>query len=301
VLWPYRRSAIKNQQRFTWGGVYPRGWPEGPARLHTECLLRAESPAAEVTVRFLHVIDRAAVDADGMPVDELVVDGERHLSWEEAVEREVTFGLSGGGPIEIRPGSEREEVAGDAGSGGALVRGWGPLRGTVSTSAKRLDTELHRIRVEVANDVEWDGGGRARTLKGTLCSTHVVLHSPSGRFLSLTDPPPDAAEHARECDNDGLWPVLVGEHGDSSTVLASPIILEDYPRVAPESPGDLFDGSEIDQLLTLNILALTDDEKDEMRATDPRAREILDRTEDLDGDELMRLHGALRDMRQVER
>jgi hypothetical protein len=93
--------------------------------------------------------------------------------------------------------------------------------------------------------------------------------------------------------------VLVGEPADRSTLLASPIILEDHPRIAPESPGDLFDGGEIDQLLTLNILSLTDAEKAEMRASDPRAREILDRTEALSEEELMRLHGTIRDFRQV--
>ena len=78
-------------------------------------------------------------------------------------------------------------------------------------------------------------------------------------------------------------------------MLSSPIILEDHPRIAPESPGDLFDGAEIDQMLVLNILSLTDAEKAEMRATDPRAREILDRTEALTPDELTRLHGTIRE------
>jgi hypothetical protein len=81
---------------------------------------------------------------------------------------------------------------------------------------------------------------------------------------------------------------------DRSTVLCAPIILSDYPEIAPESPGDLFDGGEIDQLLILNILSLTDEEKREMRDSDPRAREILERTEALSEDELMRLHGARR-------
>jgi hypothetical protein len=93
--------------------------------------------------------------------------------------------------------------------------------------------------------------------------------------------------------------VLVGEAGDRSTLLSSPIILEDYPKVAPESPGDLFDGGEIDQLLILNILSLTDEEKAEMRDSDPRAREILERTEALSEEELMRLHGAIRDFQHV--
>jgi hypothetical protein len=84
---------------------------------------------------------------------------------------------------------------------------------------------------------------------------------------------------------------LVGEPGARDTVLSSPIILEDHPRIAPESPGDLFDGGEIDGLLALNILALTDEDKAEMRATDPRAREILERTEALTQDQLLRLSG----------
>ena len=75
--------------------------------------------------------------------------------------------------------------------------------------------------------------------------------------------------------------MLVGAPGERDTLLASPIILEDHPRIAPESPGDLFDGGEIDQMLVLNILSLTDEEKAEMRDTDPRAREILERTEAL--------------------
>ena len=72
------------------------------------------------------------------------------------------------------------------------------------------------------------------------------------------------------------------------------ILATDYTRVAPESPGDFFDGGEIDQLLVLNILGLTDDEKREVRAGDPRAREVLERTEAMTPDELMRLNGVLR-------
>jgi hypothetical protein len=88
--------------------------------------------------------------------------------------------------------------------------------------------------------------------------------------------------------------VLVGEPGDRSTILASPIILDDYPRVAPESPGDFFDGGEIDQLLVLNILGLTDAEKEEVRGGDPRARELLERTEAITEEQLLRLHGTWR-------
>ncbi|MGH9319741.1 MAG: hypothetical protein ACRD21_28560 [Vicinamibacteria bacterium] len=82
-------------------------------------------------------------------------------------------------------------------------------------------------------------------------------------------------------------------------MLSSPIILYDYPRVAPESPSDLFDASEIDELLTLSILALTDEEKREMSATDPKARRLLERTSSLTPLELRKLHGAFRDRREI--
>ncbi len=80
-------------------------------------------------------------------------------------------------------------------------------------------------------------------------------------------------------------------------MLASPIILYDYPQIAPESPGDLFDGTEIDEILTLRILSLTEAE---MSAVDDRARALLQRTAALTGDDLMRLHGTVRSLRPSE-
>jgi hydrogenase maturation protease len=138
------------------------------------------------------------------------------------------------------------------------------------------------------------GLGRDKALLRAMVSTHTVLRATEGEFASLTDPPPELARAAAACDNQGTWPVLAGEPGCRDTVLSSPIILEDHPRVAEESPGDLFDATEIDEILTLRILTLTDDEKAELRRTDERARELLERCEALTGDELLRLHGRLR-------
>lgn len=63
ILWPYSRSALKNQRRWTFGGVYPQAWsrahPDDVSVIRTECLLEAESPIdLSVTVRFLHVVER---------------------------------------------------------------------------------------------------------------------------------------------------------------------------------------------------------------------------------------------------
>jgi hypothetical protein len=272
VLWPYRRSALKNRRRWTFGGVYPPAWTaEHP---DDRCVVSAEVACQgplDVRVRFLQVV-RRQVEARGDPVDSAVVAGERLLSWEEAVEREVTAGVTGDRSqvkeVAVPAGSAREDV----GEGVVVVRSWQALSGVV---------EVEGGSVTVRNTTPFAGATRDEAIERTFCSLHAVLRAES--FDQTTE----------SRSGDGLWPVLV----DDSTVLASPIILEDRPRIAPESPGDLFDGGEIDQMLVLNILALTDEEKDEMRATDPRVREILERTEALTDAQLMALHGRTRELR----
>ncbi len=313
LLWPYRRSAMKNRQRWTFGGVYPRGHHEAHeddrCEMRSECLLEGgEGAAVEVRVRFLHVVRRQvmAPRTGGLePVSELTVGDERHLSWEEATEREVVGELSLGGeairvPIDTPAGAEQEELRDPAGRpAGAIARSWKAIEGTLEVAGEPLHPRLWRVSLRVANHTPWPGGSREGALERTFCSTHAVLLARGAEFVSLTDPPAEVRAQAEACRNEGAWPVLVGEPGDRHTVLASPIILEDHPRIAPESPGDLFDGGEIDQMLTLNILSLTDEEKAEMRQSDPKAREILERTEALTEQEMMNLHGAIRDFQHV--
>ncbi len=81
-------------------------------------------------------------------------------------------------------------------------------------------------------------------------------------------------------------------------MLSSPIILYDYPQVAPESPGEMFDATEIDEILALRTMTLTDDEKAEARATDRHAAAIIDRVDTLPPEILDRLHGAVRYVRK---
>jgi hydrogenase maturation protease len=130
-----------------------------------------------------------------------------------------------------------------------------------------------------------------------LVSAHTILEVREGEFVSLVDPPEAYRCYASACQNLGTWPVLVGEQGQRDTLLSSPIILYDYPQIAPESPGDLFDGAEIDEILSLRILTMTDEEKREMRQSDDRARRILERTEALPEEHFAKLHGALRGLR----
>jgi len=305
VLWPYRRSARKNQQRWTFGGVYPRGFVDGTRsgdawRIQTQCLVVGAAPQIEVELRFLQVVARrgASVSASGRLefVDELQVGAQRILAWDEAVERRFPISTDERptlkGTIAVPAGESREPV-----DGGVIVRTWEALAVMCEVTIDPLETGVRRVTVALENTSAFTSTDRTEAQRRSFISAHFVLHVRDGAFISLTDPPAEHQAEAAECSNVGLWPILVGAEGDQSTLLASPIILSDYPQIAPESPGLLFDSGEIDQLLILNTLTLTDAEKAEVRATDPKAREILDRAESLTAQDLSRLHGTMRDFR----
>ena len=134
-------------------------------------------------------------------------------------------------------------------------------------------------------------------MRRSLAGAHTLLTVTGGAFISLTDPPPEARTAAQSCSNLHTWPVLVGAAGERRTMLSSPIILPDYPEVAPESPGDFCDATEIDELLTLRVMTLTDEEKREACAADDRAREIIERSDSIPPEVFERLHGAVRGVR----
>jgi hypothetical protein len=176
--------------------------------------------------------------------------------------------------------------------------------GTVRLSAERLEGPygLVRLRLVVENASAWHdrGADRAVALRHSLVAAHSLLGVDRGVFLSLLDPPEWARQAAEACQNRHTFPVLIGEQGRRDAVLSSPIILYDHPTIAPESPGDLFDATEIDEILTLRTMALTEDEKREARATDERAAAIIDRVDTMPPELLERLHGAVRYLKGVE-
>src|SRR5262249_22073217 len=135
---------------------------------------------------------------------------------------------------------------------------------------------------------------RDEALTRSLVSTHTILNVRGGKFISLLDPPESLREIAGSLRNIGTYPVLVGAEGERDAMLSSPIILYDYPQIAPESAGDLFDGTEMEEMLALRSLTLTDEEKREIRDGDERARRILERIESLPAERLMKLHGVAR-------
>lgn len=311
LLWPYRRSALKNQQRFTFGGVYPAAYAErggDRSQIAMSCLLEGPPQArVEIVLRFLQLVDRhpaRRADRALVPVDELGVAGERHLAFDEAAEREVRVEpvrlaeLTAALRVPVaQPAGEHLRPLGDD---AVLVRRWQRLEGELEISAHEVEPGVQRLTIGFANTSPSASHGRSDALRRTFLSAHLVVHAADGQLVSQTDPPDALRDAAQTCRNDGIWPVLVGEPDARDTVLGSPIILSDHPAVAPESPGDLFDGGEIDALLIHSIRALSDAEREEMRATDPRVREILDRSLALSPEQMLDLHGAVRELRPPE-
>jgi hydrogenase maturation protease len=288
LLYPYRQSAVKNRQRFNFGVLHPPAFcqPGGPDRSALKMqipVLGDGSTRVLLSVRFLQLFDRTPAEHDRL---ETGVD-----SWLEAAEREIA--LDEVSVAELQPAARVQ------GFMWPRVHASPPavanvIRGVVELRAEEVRTGVYRITADLANVTPFDAAGRDAALLHSMVSAHLVLRMSGGELVSLLEPPEDLRDVAAECVNEGVWPVLVGDDGRRDCVLASPIILYDYPRIAPESPGDLFDGTEIDEILALRILTLTDEEKREAREGDERVRRILDRTDTLPVEAWEKLHGAMR-------
>ncbi|HEY6478471.1 MAG TPA: hypothetical protein VIZ00_00485 [Streptosporangiaceae bacterium] len=321
LLYPYRQSAVKNQARFQFGVLMPPGYaavdPHESAVSQTECLLECgEDAQVTVVARFLQFQDRIvqAISPETGELHEvgaLYVDGFEHTTWNEAAEREQHLTVAVGTLLAADQELEFTLPAGEAaepitdGAGrpaGQLVRRWAALDGAIALHAERVagPYQALRLRIRLENRsrparlaVRDDG------LRHALIAAHLLVGAPGGRFVSLTDPPEWASAAVAECENAGTWPVLAGPPECADLLLSSPVILYDHPEVAAESAGDLFDATEIDEILTLRTLALTDAEKREARSTDSRAADLLDRLDHLPPEMLDRMHGAIRYLRSV--
>jgi hydrogenase maturation protease len=308
---------------------------EGNAEANAESTFGS---AIEVRIRFLKMVNRSVwkrVEADIQAKNDsepsayeavpmLEVNGRSFSPWQEAIECEVNIPASDLEKLTTTPvrwnfdfpGKEESEIlrrgsdapTEDGPIVGEIRRTQEQVAGVIEIDALRVAVGIFKIRVSVKNVTAFQISSedsvrhteRDRVLAQSMVSAHTVLGVTGGKFISLLEPPDNLRELAGSCHNAGSWPVLVGQEGDRSAMLASPIILYDYPQIAPESPGDLFDGTEIDEILALRIMTMTDAEKMEMRSSDDRARKILERTEALPMEHLMKLHGTLRELRPLK-
>jgi hypothetical protein len=306
VLYPYRADDAKNRVRWQFGVLAPPGHvrsdPSERSRLRAELLLDGRPNQVELRVRFLQVQRRTVhrdVPGGEEQVGRLDAGDVAYLPFDEAVSHELDVVVDLGATpfstdLDVPGGVEEETVP-----GGRLRRERLPLHVRVTATSVPLPGPFGatRLRVDVENTTAWRPSGASRredALRHSLVAAHVLARLETGRFLSLTDPPEWASGYAAECENDGVWPVLADTDGRADVVLCSPIILPDRPQVAPESTTQFFDGTEMDEMLNLRALTLTDAEKRAVRGTDPRAAELLDRAETLPPELMDRLHGAIR-------
>ena len=294
LLYPYRASAVKNRHRWTFGALYPPSYSKlqsenDPSSMQTECILKGTANASfNVRLRFLQLVSRET----------------GNQSWQEA--KEQTFEIPETKLSSLNSNVTRfpfrfESMQKQEGS--AVLR-CEEVQGVVEISAEQLADQAYKLTVCVLNETNFENAesqGRDEALMHSLVSTHCILSVRNGEFISLLDPPVEFLALAKSCHNIRNWPVLAGNEGERSMMIASPIILYDYPQIAEESAGDLFDSTEIDEILSLRILTLTDQEKAEMRRVDERARKLLERTESIPPEQFMKMHGAVRGLKRVIR
>ncbi|MFW0754100.1 hypothetical protein ACN1C3_05020 [Pseudomonas sp. H11T01] len=330
ILYPYRSTAAKNRQRWTFGGIYPKVYfdaTEGaePWHMQTQCLVEGgPGTRLEVRVRFLHPLAREVgelhcalptwpEDWEGLNeaqfsrVPSLTLGDRQFHCWQEAMERDLRVAdcrlsqllvADRSVPFAFEGRRELEPLRSEGAIRGVLLRNQCKIQGRVELKLEPMTGQVFRLTVRIENHTQMDPASvtdREQASLYSFASTHTLLAVENGGFISLLDPPAALKDAAASCDNQGTYPVLIGQSGAHDILLSSPIILYDYPQVAPESPGEFFDSTEIDEILSLRILAMTDAEKREMAALDPRSAALLTRTEALDGDSFMRLHGVLRD------
>ncbi len=310
ILYPYRPSSMKNRQRWNFGTLYPRAYaqaqrPEEPFRFIAECLIEAPSEDATLDLKFQFL----QLDSASRTIyPSLLADGMHSLSdpslaWEEAVECTSELALNLNDLFE-RPLVRSLQINTPELPEGRNQSSVQRLEAVLTIGLESVQSGACRLHLELQNTSPLASGAAAKreeALPQAFVSAHVLLGVTGAQFISLLDPPERYREAVAGCQNVGVFPVLAGEEPDRSMMLCSPIILYDYPKIAPESEGDFFDGTEMDEMLTLRVLTLTDAEKQEMRNSDPRARQILERSESLTAESMMKAHGVIRGMRDIRR
>jgi hypothetical protein len=333
ILYPYRASHGKNGSGVRWqfgvlvpkrhadanplprGSMQPAGTVSGAVETwcqQTECILEpADDASVDIRLRFLHLqarlVEEAVDDGGFRRVESLTADGELYVTWDEGVETELDFTFALADlvaeervmPVNVDGSQEIQTV-----TGGRVVRRRQPLSLRLAVSAEELPGPygIVRLRVRTENLTDWSdsSGDRGDVVLRSPVATHLILGAtPASRFVSPLDAPEWAKAAVQSCTNLSTWPVLVGEEGSTDMMLSSPMVLPDHPQIAPESPMDLFDGTENDELLSLRIMTLTDEEKAQARATDPRAAAIIEHADNLPPEIYERLHGAIRSLREL--
>jgi hypothetical protein len=305
LLYPYRATSSKNQSRWQFGVVGPPGASDTGLgeddTLSAQFLIDGDGELSLV-VRFLQLQHRHAErdvgDGRFEPVDELTSGLQSWVTWDEAVECELPFGpftLTDLEQPNILDVVVPEGADTDAVDGGRLIRTRAAIQAELSIAVARdVDVAgLHRVSVSVRNTGA-AAADKDAAIATSLIGTHLIGEVVGGEFVSLLEPPDSATGPVSRCIQHRCFPVLAGRPGERDLLLISPIILYDHPEIAEQSEGALYDSTEIDEILTLRVMTMTDEEKAQARATDPLAAQLIDRCDAMSPEAMQQLHGILR-------
>ena len=213
------------------------------------------------------------------------------------MECEISFGplAFGDQPLDAAGDAPTRQPTSKSVDGGRLVRERQEMRGELTVTSEP-DGDLRRVSVRVANT----GAARKRTrttaIARSMIGTHLIAEVVGGRVRlaarAAASPRPTRCPGAAGTAASRCWPA---RPGTDDMLLISPIILYDHPEIAEQSDTALYDSTEIDEILTLRVMTMTDEEKAQARATDPRAAQIIDQCDAMSPEAMARLHGVLRD------
>lgn len=310
-IFPYHRSAIKNQKPIPFGVIYPEEYHKynhyAPSLMQTECVVNTESQVSiNINVRFLHLIKTEVFQNDNTEKENKNNFNKfSHEGW-QTIERTIP---SGDVPLYELVNSKQtfiidfdsvEQTKYSTGENDLLkskqINSVSKINGTITLEAFPIENKssFFRIRVTVTNNSVINNAETAsqhEAFSQSFISTNTILKITGGEFSSEQNPSENFKSIISQNKNIGTWPILIEE--SNRTMLSSPIILYDYPKINAQSKGDLFDSLEIEEMLMLHLSVMSEDEKNNIAESDDKMRAMLDKAKQVTPEELLNLHGGM--------
>jgi len=322
-LFPYHRSAIKNQKPVPFGVVFPENYnnynEHAHSMMHSQSIIKGnKNTKINIDVRFLHLKETNLLPDDSKaesgkddyaPVNSLIIGGKSFRAGWQTIERKISSRemllsqiLKNKKVIDFSFGKmhESENINDEKNHlWGQQITGVEEINGRISIEAAQVENmpNAFRITVTVRNTTPIKNAAeitRDKVLSASFLSTHIILRTIDGEFISHQAPGDLWAEAIAGCNNINTWPILIDE--DNTTLLSSPIILYDYPKLNHQNHGDLFDSTEIEEALLLHVSVLSDKEKEQIAGSDEKLNSMLHKVSQVTPEELIKFHGGMREI-----
>ena len=318
-LYPYYRSAIKNQKPIPFGVIFPKDYnahnEHSHSHMQSQTIIHGNRElTVSVDVRFLHLrrtelFQKSSYNEEFSPVFEMEIEGKTYQAGSPTIERKIQnnllkindliatektipFAFESFNEGEMIFNAEKEIV-------GKKTTTISMITGVVKIEAVPLPEidKSFRLTVTVTNTTPVANAERRtrdEVLLQSFLSTHIILQTHDAEFISHQETPAQWQAAMATCNNVNTWPILIDKN--NSTLLSSPIILYDYPEINPVSSGDLFDSTEIEEALLLHVNLLSDEEKKRIGGNDEKLRAMLNKVGSLTPEDLIVYHSMMKDI-----